>query len=221
MTWSRKLLPSDLCGFSRFCIFFLFLCEHSWHPLNANFVIFQHCHHCYQCMIFSCVHSSLVINHWSEWTSRLVRFSYHGLTAVQGHLECGWTLMLLSPLMKCSTFTSLCSHPQFGLHQCSASIDECQWVSFFTHGGIQLHAFASYAFPCQMPFCQTAPLLRSVTLKWNAMEYWWKYILLYHQHLPLTACQHNKLGGITFRAALVNHRTALWLPTLPWRTGMS
>ena len=36
---------------------------------------------------------------------------------------------------------------------------ECHWV----HGGIQFHTFASYTFPCQMPFCQTSPLLQPVT----------------------------------------------------------
>ena len=29
--------------------------------------------------------------------------------------------------------------PLFGLHKCSASIDECQWVPFFQHGGIYHH----------------------------------------------------------------------------------
>lgn len=34
-----------------------------------------------------------------------------------------------------------------GLHQYSASIDECQWAPFFSHGGIQLHTCASSALP--------------------------------------------------------------------------
>ena len=33
--------------------------------------------------------------------------------------------------IKCTTHSSLCSHPLFGLHKCSASISECQWVPFF------------------------------------------------------------------------------------------
>ena len=41
-------------------------------------------------------------------------------------------------------------------------VDECHWVQFFPHGGIQLHTFVSYALPCQTPFCQTAPMLSSV-----------------------------------------------------------
>ena len=70
--------------------------------------------------------------------------------------------------------TSLCSHPLFGLHKCSASTDECQRVSFFLHRRIQLHTFASSAFQYQMSFCQTAPLLPSVTRQQHGMEYWWE-----------------------------------------------
>jgi len=58
---------------------------------------------------------------------------------------------------------SLCSHPLFDLHKQSASISECQWVPFFQHGGIQFHAFASYA-----------TLLPSVTQQQNVGEYWWE-----------------------------------------------
>jgi len=35
---------------------------------------------------------------------------------------------------------------------------------FFLQGEIQWHTFVSYALPCQMTFCQTVPLLPSVTL---------------------------------------------------------
>jgi len=70
--------------------------------------------------------------------------------------------------------TSLCSHPLFGLQKCSASIDECQWVPFFPQWGIQWHTFASYTLPYQMPLCQTAPLLPSVTQQRHVMEYWWE-----------------------------------------------
>ena len=38
---------------------------------------------------------------------------------------------------------SLCSHPMFDLQKCLASVNECEWVSFFQHGGIQWHTFAS------------------------------------------------------------------------------
>ena len=45
---------------------------------------------------------------------------------------------------------------------------------FFSHGWIQWHTFASYTLPYQTPFCQTAPLLPSVTLQLNVTEYWWE-----------------------------------------------
>ena len=52
--------------------------------------------------------------------------------------------------------TSLCSHSLLCLHKCLSRIDECQWVPFFPHEGIQWHTFASYALPCQTPFYETA-----------------------------------------------------------------
>ena len=67
---------------------------------------------------------------------------------------------------------SLCSHSLFGLHTRSASANECQWVPSFLLGGIQWHTFTSYIPPWQTPFCQTAPLLPSVTWQQNVQEYW-------------------------------------------------
>ena len=84
--------------------------------------------------------------------------------------------------------TSLCSHPLVGLHKHSASVSECQWVPFLLCGGLQFHTFASSTLLCQTPFCQTAPLLPSVTQQQHVMEYWWEgsILLLYHQDSPLT-----------------------------------
>jgi len=45
---------------------------------------------------------------------------------------------------------------------------------FFLHGGIQFHRFAPPALPCQAPFCQSAPLLPSVTQQQHVMECWWE-----------------------------------------------
>ena len=45
------------------------------------------------------------------------------------------------------------------------------WVQFFPHGGIQSHPFASCVLPCQIPFCQTAPLLPPVAQQQNVMEH--------------------------------------------------
>lgn len=105
--------------------------------------------------------------------------------------------------------TSLCWHPRSGLHKCSASSDECQGVPFVTHGG-RLHTFASYALPCQMPFCQSAPLPPSVTRQQNWMECWQEGSSSTATQ-PTSASdvmdQHNKIGGIAFGAALIyNYR---------------
>ena len=101
--------------------------------------------------------------------------------------------------------TSLLSHPLFGLHKCSALADECQWVPFFLHGGIKSHPFASHTLPCQRPFCLTLPLLPSVTQQQNVTEYWWE-VSASTAILPISTFdivgQNNKIGGVTFRAAL-------------------
>ena len=104
-----------------------------------------------------------------------------------------------------SPTTSLCTHPLLGLCKYSARVDECQWVPLFLHR-VQFHCFASYALPCQMPFCQTAPLLPSVTWQQNGTECWLEGST--SAAIPPTSTsvvmgQHNKIGGITFRAALV------------------
>jgi len=51
----------------------------------------------------------------------------------------GGDTLLLSSLLKCTSHPWLCSHPLFGLQKCSASISECQWITFFPHEGIQWH----------------------------------------------------------------------------------
>jgi len=65
--------------------------------------------------------------------------------------------------------------------------------------------FASYVFPCQTTFCQTAPLLPSVTWQQNVTEYWWEGPT---SDTPPTSTsdvmdRHNKVEGITFRAAFI------------------
>jgi len=54
-----------------------------------------------------------------------------------------------------------------------------------------------------MLFCQTAPLLPSVTQQQNAMEYWWEdstSIAIPPTSTSDVVVQHNKTGDITFRA---------------------
>lgn len=132
--------------------------------------------------------------------------SFCGVTAVHRGSEHDLASMPLSPLLKHTTHSSLCSHPLFGLHNRSASIDEYQWVQCFPHGGIQFHIFASYSLQCQALFCQIVPLLPSVAWQKNAMEYWWEGST--STAIPPTSAsdimgQRNKLEGTTFRAVLV------------------
>ena len=119
---------------------------------------------------------------------------------VHKHLQQGDPL-LLSPLLKQTTH---CSHPLF-----SRNVHKCQWMSvgtiFFLHGGIQ---FTSSALLSQMLFCQSAPLLPSVTWQQHVMEYCWDGSTSTAAP-PTTAssvvCQYNKIGGIVFRASFIKY----------------
>ena len=102
---------------------------------------------------------------------------------------------------------SLCLHPLFGLHKHSASFNECQWVQYSPHVWTQWRIFASGALPWQIALHQTAPLLPSVTRQQHVMEYWWEDSV--STAILLTSAsdvmgQHNKIGGTTCAAALVN-----------------
>jgi len=60
--------------------------------------------------------------------------------------------------------------------------------------------------PCQMPLCQTAPLLPSVTQQQNLVEHWQEgsaSTAISPTSASHAVGQHFKIGGITFRAALV------------------
>jgi len=102
--------------------------------------------------------------------------------------------------------TSLCCHSLFGLHKCSASIDEWQWAQCFLHEGNQAPPFAPYTLPCQMPLRQSVPLLPSVAQQQNVMEYGWEGSTSTAISPPSASdvvSQHNKIGGVTFGAALI------------------
>ena len=109
----------------------------------------------------------------------------------------------LLPLLKRTTHMLTC--PLFGLHQHSVSSSECQWVPFFLHEVIQcrnsIQFRCAFAHPCQMPFCQTAPLLPPVA--------WQQYVTEYYCEGPTSTAipptfvsdvmdKHNKIGGIPF-----------------------
>ena len=93
---------------------------------------------------------------------------------LHSHPEHGLFFVSLLSLLICITHTSLCSHPLLGRHESSASVDEHQWVPFFSYGGIQCYIFASYELPCEMPFCQIAPLLPPAIRQQNVAKYWQK-----------------------------------------------
>jgi len=70
----------------------------------------------------------------------------------------------------------------------------------------ELSDAVSYTLPSQVSFCQTVPLLPSVTWQQNIMGYWWEGST--STAIPPTFVsdivgQHNKIGGITFGAALI------------------
>jgi len=67
-------------------------------------------------------------------------------------------------------------------------------------------AIASYGLPCQAPFCQTGPLLLSVSWQQNVMKYWWKGSA--STAIPPTSTsdvlgQHNEIEDINFGSAPV------------------
>jgi len=120
-------------------------------------------------------------------------------------------------LEHCSSFMSLLSllkHTTYWLTILTStvwspekfSVSECQSVPFFPHGRIWWDIFSSSALLWQLPFCQTATLLPSVTQQQSVMEYWWESST--STTVPPTstsdvAVQHNKMGSITFGAAHV------------------
>ena len=121
---------------------------------------------------------------------------------------------LLLPLLKCTTH-----HPTVLTDTVwSPSMFNKGWwmsvVPFFLHRGIQWHTFTSHTLPCQTLLCQTAPLLPSVTQQQNGMGYRWEgstSTAIPPTYASDVVSHHHKIGGITFRAALI---TVYWLQPL-------
>jgi len=100
--------------------------------------------------------------------------------------------------------TSLCSHPLFSLQKCSARINECQWVQFPTWKNSVTH------------LCFISTFMSDTIL--SDMEYWWEGSA--PTAIPPTSAsdvmgQHNKIGDISFEAALVICQKAQ-IPTGEW-----
>ena len=189
-------------------VFFLFLCEHRTHLAqtlqysNIDTIVSNA-----QKLTLSSTPSSLTAICWFTCMSWL----RHSSCDMHSYLERGLPLTLLLPLLKCTSHPSLCSCPLVGLHKWSTSINECQRVPFFPHGGIQWHTLPSQALLCLMLLCRTVPLLPSVTWQQNVTEYWWEHSI--STAIPPTSSvmgQHSKRGGITFRAALVHLGNYIW-----------
>jgi len=88
----------------------------------------------------------------------------------------------------------------------SINIQQVSTGAIFSTWRIQWHTFALYALPCLTLFCQTAPLLPSVTQQQNVVEYWWEGSTS-TAITPASASdivgRHNKIGGLTFEAGPV------------------
>ena len=111
--------------------------------------------------------------------------------------------LLLS--LHASPSTLLRSHPLFS-YKCSPSVDECQWVPFFPHGGIQWYTFALSRLLCQLLSWQSVPLLLSVTQQQNVMEYWWEgsaSTAIPPSYTSDAVGQHYKIWGITSGITLI------------------
>ena len=86
---------------------------------------------------------------------------------------------------------------------------KCWWMSVGVICSVwrtSITPLFSHALPCQMPFCHTAPLLPSVAWQQNVTEYSWEgstFTAVTPTFISDVMGQYNKVGGITFRAALV------------------
>ena len=106
---------------------------------------------------------------------------------------------LLSPLLKHTTHLSL-----VGLHKHSASTDECQWVPFFPHGGIQFRPFAlCTSIPDTTVWdCHSAAIYPTATKCDGICVGRFNLYCCAPKSTPDVMGQHHITGGITFRTAL-------------------
>ena len=121
--------------------------------------------------IFS-VQSPPLAMHFHQWWTRACMLCLSKSSADVTHC---FTAAITASLLKHTThrlavLTSTVWSPSTFRKHCWMSIG----AVFFFQGGIQWHAFISSPLPWPPPFCQTAPLLPSVTWKQTVTEYWWE-----------------------------------------------
>ena len=141
--------------------------------LGTTFVICQHCHHHFQCCeAVIQLHQQFSGHNPPTCTAELIETLF-----ILFLDSCAWPsrmwlvfhITVVTAPPHCFTalmFTVWSPNIQQVLMNVGAI--------YFLHGGIQWHTFASSTLPCQMPFCQTAPLLPSVIWQQHAMGYWWE-----------------------------------------------
>ena len=107
------------------------------------------------------------------------------------------------PLPHCAHILWLVNRNFFFIQQALVNFSGC---NFFPPGGIQWNIFASSALPCKTPFCQTVPLLPSVTQQQSVIEYWWEGSISTGMS-PTSALeimgQQNKTRDVIFRATFM------------------
>jgi len=188
-------------------VFFLFFCKHFWDHLAQYSNIATIISNALK-SVFGPIHSSLVIIRQfayeqiemlfmlrcdsCAWPSRMWLVFHVAVTTAETHC----------PQLHCAHTHCLDS---IHIQQALMKVTEC---NFFLHAGIRFHIFVSYALPCQMSFCQTAPLLPSVAAncrQQNVAAYWWEHSTPTAIPPPSASgvMGHNKIGGVCFRAALI------------------
>jgi len=125
--WAFRLVII-MMEWSEYVMFFLFLCEYSWDHLVQN-LLFSSIVTIVSCalkLLFSTVLSSLIVIHWFMWMSWSRCSSFHGMTAVHGHLECDLSFTLLLSLLKCTTH---CLTVLTSTGWSQQMFSKCQWMS--------------------------------------------------------------------------------------------
>jgi len=109
--------------------------------------------------IFSSIHSSLVVIHQFVWMSKSRHSLSHAETTIHGHPEYDLSLMLLLPLLKCTTYHLV-------VLTYIVCFSKCQWMLMGAIFSAWRNSVTCLPHPhVHVPFCQTALLLPSLATK--------------------------------------------------------